>query len=108
MNRIKSKDKVIVITGKSKGHIGLVKTVKADKVWVEGANLIKKCVKPNPQLEEKGGIVTKEAALHVSNVAHYNSATGKADRIGFRFIEADGKSKKVRYFKSNNELVDAG
>lgn len=108
MKRIKSKDKVIVLTGKSKGHIGEVKTVKDDKVWVEGANLIKKHIKPNPQLEQKGGIVTKEAALHVSNVALYNPSTGKADRIGFRFIEANGKMKKVRYFKSNNELVDAG
>lgn len=108
MKRIKTKDKVIVTTGKSKGHIGEVKSVKDNKVWVEGANLIKKHVKPNPQLDRKGGIVSKEAALHVSNVALYNAATGKADRVGFRFIEVNGKMKKVRYFKSNNELVDAG
>ena len=108
MNRIKAKDKVIVITGKSKGHIGVVMTVKAEKVWVEGANLIKKHVKANPQLEQKGGIVTKEAAIHVSNVALYNAATGEADRVGFRFEDDNGKSRKVRYFKSNNDLVDAG
>lgn len=108
MKRIQSKDKVIVITGKSKGHVGIVKSVKADKVIVEGANMIKKHVKPNPQLEQKGGIVAKEAPIHVSNVAHYNPATSKADKIGFRFVEKNGKNAKIRYFKSNNELVDAG
>lgn len=108
MKRIQSKDRVIVTTGKSKGHIGLVQSVKETKVLVEGANLIKKHVKPNPQLEQKGGIITKEAPIHVSNVALYNSATGKADKVGFRFVERNGKNVKVRYFKSNNELVDAG
>lgn len=107
MNRIKAKDKVIVTTGKSKGHIGVVQKVREDMIWVEGANLIKKCVKPNPQLEQKGGIVTQESALHISNVALYNAATEKADKIGFRFVEKNGKTVKVRYFKSNNELVDA-
>ncbi len=107
MNRIKAKDKVIVTTGKSKGHVGVVQKVREDKIWVEGANLIKKCVKPNPQLEQKGGIVTQESALHISNVALYNAATEKADKIGFRFVEKNGKTIKVRYFKSNNELVDA-
>ena len=72
----------------------------------EGANLIKKHVKPNPQLEQKGGIVTKEAPLNVSNVALYNPMTKKADKVGFRYLEQDGKSHKVRYFKSNNEVVD--
>lgn len=107
MKRIKAKDKVIVTTGKSKGHIGEVQRVQADKVWVAGANMIKKHVKPNPQLEQKGGIVSKESAMHISNVALYNPATSKADKIGYRFIEQNGKSVKVRYFKSNNELVDA-
>lgn len=108
MNRIKAKDKVIVTTGKSKGHIGIVQAVKADKIWIEGANMVRKHVKPNPQLEQKGGIISKEAAIHVSNVALFNSATGKADRVGFRFVDDNGKSRKVRYFKSNNNLVDAG
>lgn len=108
MKRIQSKDKVIVTTGKSKGHVGIVLKVKESRIWVEGGNLIKKHVKPNPQLEQKGGIITKEASIHVSNVALYNPATGKADRIGFRYIEKNGKNTKVRYFKSNNELVDAG
>ncbi len=108
MKRIKAKDRVIVITGKSKGHIGVVQRVAGDKVWVEGANLIKKHVKANPQLDQKGGIVSKEAPIHVSNVALYNAATGKADRVGFKFVETNGKTRKQRYFKSNNELVDAG
>lgn len=108
MKRIQSKDKVIVTTGKSKGHIGVVRSVKGDKVFVEGANLIKKHVKPNPQLEKKGGIIEKEAPIHVSNVALYNPATSKADRVGFRFVEKNGKNVKVRYFKSNNEMVEAG
>ncbi|PJD90514.1 MAG: 50S ribosomal protein L24 [Legionella sp.] len=107
MNRIRAKDKVIVTTGRSKGHIGVVQKVSDNKVWVEGANLIKKHVKPNPQLEQKGGIVTQESALHISNVALYNAATEKADKIGFRFADKNGKKVKVRYFKSNNELVDA-
>ena len=106
MKRIQSKDKVIVTTGKSKGHIGLVRSVKGDKVFVEGANLIKKHVKPNPQLEQKGGIITREAPLNVSNVALYNPITKKADKVGFKLIEKDGKAHKVRYFKSNNEVVD--
>lgn len=108
MKRIKAKDQVIVITGKSKGHIGVVQRVSQNKVWVEGANIMKKHVKPNPQLDEKGGIVSKEAPIHVSNVALYNAATGKADRVGFKFVESNGKTKKQRYFKSNNELVEAG
>ena len=71
------------------------------KVFVDGVNLIKKHQKPVPQLQQAGGIIEKEAPIQVSNVAIVNPATGKADRVGFR-IE-DGK--KVRFFKSNNELV---
>lgn len=106
MKRIKSGDTVVVITGKSKGHVGTVAQVVGEKVLVEGANLIKKHVKPNPQLEQKGGIVTKEAPLNVSNVALYNPTTKKADKVGFRYLEQDGKTHKVRYFKSNNEVID--
>ncbi len=109
MKRIKSGDTVIVIAGKSKGHIGKVLRVitgTLSKVVVEGANLMKKHVKPNPQLEERGGIVSKEAPLHVSNVALYNPATKKADKVGFKFLEKEGNTLKVRYFKSNNEIVD--
>ncbi|GGI83498.1 50S ribosomal protein L24 [Legionella impletisoli] len=106
MKRIKQGDTVIVNTGKSKQHVGKVVRVVDDRVVVEGANLIKKHVKPNPQLDQRGGIITKEAPLHVSNVSLYNPVTKKADRVGFKFIEKDGNKVKVRYFKSNDELVD--
>jgi large subunit ribosomal protein L24 len=106
MKRIKKGDTVIVIAGKSKGHIGGVTRVAGDKVVVEGANMMKKHVKPNPQLEQKGGIISREAPLDVSNVALYNSVTKKADKVGFKFIEKDGNKHKVRYFKSNDEVID--
>ncbi|MFI4918312.1 MAG: 50S ribosomal protein L24 [Legionellales bacterium] len=107
MKRIKSGDEVIIVAGKSKGHVGKVLRVKEESVVVEGGNLIKKHVKANPQQpENKGGIITKEAPLHLSNVAHYNPITKKADKIGFKYLENDGVSKKVRYFKSNNEIID--
>ena len=106
MKRIKSGDTVIVIAGKSKGHVGKVKKVLGDAVTVEGANLIKKHVKPNPQLEQRGGIITREASFDVSNVAIYNPVSKKADKVGFKYLEKDGKKLKVRYFKSNNEVID--
>lgn len=106
MKRIRSGDTVIVIAGKSKGHVGKVTRVVGDSIIVEGANIIKKHVKPNPQLNEKGGIIPMEAPFNVSNAAVYNPVSKKADKIGFRFIEKDGKKHKVRYFKSNNEVVD--
>ncbi|WP_419421130.1 50S ribosomal protein L24 [Legionella sp. D16C41] len=106
MKRIRSGDTVIVITGKSKGHIGKVNRVFGDSVIVEGANLVKKHVKPNPQANDKGGIRSIEAPLHISNVALYNPTAKKADKVGFRFIEKDGKTYKIRYFKSNDEVVD--
>lgn len=106
MNRIKSGDTVIVIAGKSKGDIGKVLRVFSKGVIVEGANLIKKHVKANPQLQQEGGIITKEAPIHVSNVAILNPVSNKADKVGFKFIEKDGNKQKVRYFKSNNEVID--
>ena len=106
MKRIKKNDTVIVTTGKSKNHIGKVLRVLGAKVVVEGANLIKKHVKPNPQAQQPGGILSMEAPLDSSNVAMYNPITKKADKIGFKFITRDDKLSKVRYFKSNNELVD--
>ena len=105
MKRFRSGDEVIVIAGKSKGHIGKLIKVSEETVVVEGGNLIKKHVKANPQQpESKGGIVTREAPLHVSNVAHYNPITKKADKVGFKFLDSD--NRKVRYFKSNNEIID--
>lgn len=106
MKRIRSGDTVIVITGKSKGHVSKVLRVFGESLVVEGANLIKKHVKPNPQLNEKGGILTREAALNVSNVAIYNPVSKKADKVGFKFLDKDGKNHKVRYFKSSGELID--
>lgn len=100
--KIRKNDKVIVITGKDKGKTGKVTQVlNTGKVVVEGINLVKKHQKPNPQANIPGGIIEKEHALQTSNVAVINPATSKGDRIGFRF--EDGK--KVRFFKSNNELV---
>lgn len=106
MKRIKTGDTVIVIAGKSKGHIGKVIRMAEAKVVVEGANMMKKHVKPNPQIEQRGGIVSKEAPLDVSNVALYNPITKKADKVGFKFLEKEGNTHKVRYFKSNSEIVD--
>lgn len=101
-SKIRRDDEVIVLTGKDKGKRGKVKSVlSTGKVIVEGINLVKKHQKPVPELQQEGGIVEKEAAMNVSNVAIYNAATGKADRVGFR-IE---NGKKVRFFKSTNELV---
>ncbi|HIP75663.1 MAG TPA: 50S ribosomal protein L24 [Psychromonas hadalis] len=101
-SKIKSDDEIIVIVGKDKGKTGKVSKVLANgKIIVSGINLVKKHTKPNPQAGIEGGIVEQEASMEISNVAIYNSETGKADRVGFR-IE-DGK--KVRFFKSNNKLV---
>jgi len=100
--KIRQNDEVIVIAGKDKGKRGKVsKVLSTGKVIVEGVNMVKKHKKPVPQLQIEGGIVEQEAALDISNVAIYNEATSKADRVGFR-IE-DGK--KVRFFKSNDELI---
>ena len=107
MKRIQRGDEVIIIAGKSKGHRGKVLRVTENSVVVEGGNLVKKHIKPNPQKpENKGGIVTLEAPVHVSNVAHYNPNTKKADKIGFKIVENNGVSQKVRYFKSDNEIID--
>lgn len=105
MQRVKKGDNVIVIAGRSKGQTGQVLKVLSDgRLLVDGVNIVKKHVKPNPQIDEKGGIQSKEAPIHASNVMLYNSATGKGERVGFKVLE-DGK--KVRVFKSNGETVDA-
>lgn len=104
MRKIKSNDEVIVLVGKDKGRRGKVlRVLKNDRVVVEGINMVKKHLRPNPNQGVQGGILDKEAPIHVSNVALYNPATKKADRVGFKVLE-DGK--KVRYFKSNNEIID--
>jgi large subunit ribosomal protein L24 len=105
MRKIRKGDEVIVIAGKSKGQRGKVTKVliDKDKVIVEGANLVKKHQRANPQMGIEGGIIEKEAPLHISNVAIFNPATGKADRVGIKTLE-DGT--KVRIFKSSGEQID--
>jgi len=103
MNRIKKGDQVIVIAGKDKGRQGVVLSVADDRVVVEAVNLVKKHVKANPMAGVEGGIVEKEMPLAVSNVMLFNPMTNKGDRIGFKTLE-DGR--KVRYYKSNGEVVD--
>ena len=103
MKKIKTEDEVIILAGKDKGKRGKVTKIFDDgRVLVSGVNMVKKHTKPNPQAGIAGGIVEKEAPLQGSNIAIYNAATSKADRVGFR-VE-DGK--KVRFFKSNNELIN--
>jgi large subunit ribosomal protein L24 len=105
MRRIRKGDQVIVLTGKDKGKRGTVVSVRADdRVVVENINVAKRHTRPNPMRGTSGGIVEKEMPIHVSNVAVLNPVTRKADRVGFRVLE-DGR--KVRYFKSNDEVVDA-
>ncbi len=101
--KIKRDDEVIVLTGKDRGKRGKVLRVLDDKVVVSGVNVVKKHVRPNPARNEQGGIQELEKPLHVSNIALFNPATQKADRVGFKVLE-DGS--KVRVFKSNGEVVD--
>lgn len=106
MKRIRKGDKVIILTGKDKGCISEVLNVKDDRVLVKDANFIKKHEKPNPSKQITGGIIKREAPLHISNIALFNPNTQKADKIGFKFIKENEVIKKVRFYKSNNELVD--
>ena len=105
MNKIRKGDEGVVLTGRDRGRRGTVlRRVDDERVVVEGVNRVKKHVRPNPMKGEMGGIVEKEMPIHVSNVALFNPATQKGDRIGIRTLE-DGR--KVRFFKSNGELVNA-
>jgi len=106
MQKIKKGDDVIVITGKDKGKRGSVVRVLSEegRVVVENVNIVKKHQKPNPAVGAPGGIIEKEMPLDVSNVAIFNPVTGKADRVGIKVLE-DGR--KVRFFKSNGEVIDA-
>jgi large subunit ribosomal protein L24 len=103
MQRIRKNDQVIVITGRDKGRRGTVTRILGDRVWVENVNVVKRHQRPNPAKGLQGGIIEKEMPLHASNVMLLNPTTDKGDRIGFRTLE-DGR--KVRYFKSNKEVVD--
>lgn len=104
MRKIRKGDDVAIITGKDKGKRGTVlRVLDAEKLLVEGVNKVKKHQKPNPMQGSAGGIVEKEMPIHVSNVALFNPATQKADRVGVKVLE-DGR--KVRFFKSNGEVLD--
>ncbi|WP_411728686.1 50S ribosomal protein L24 [Methyloglobulus sp.] len=104
MQKIRKDDDVVVRTGKDKGKSGRVTQVlKDNKIMVEGINQAKKNQKPNPNAGVTGGIIVKDMPINISNVGLYNPTTKKADRIGFRFLE---NGRKVRYFKSTNEIVD--
>ncbi|MGV6826411.1 MAG: 50S ribosomal protein L24 [bacterium] len=102
-NKIRKGDEVIVLAGKDKGKRGTVLQMVEGKVVVDSVNLAKKHMKPNPAKGEQGGIVEKEMPIDVSNVAIFNAASGKADRVGFKTLD-DGR--KVRYYKSDGEIVD--
>ena len=105
MRKIKRDDEIIVIAGRDKGKRGkVVKVLPDNRLIVSGVQMVKKHQKPNPQLGVAGGIVERESPIQVSNVAIFNPATNKADRVGFKTLE-DGK--KVRIFKSNGEVVGA-
>ena len=104
LRRIRKGDDVIVVTGRDKGKRGTVqKIVAPDKVLVDGVNVVKRHTKANPQKNIPGGIIPKEMPIHISNIALYNPSTNRADRVGVRLLE-DGR--KVRFFKSNGEVVD--
>ena len=110
MQKIRKGDQVVVTTGREKGKRGSVLRVyESGKVLVEGVNRVKKHQRPNPVKGQTGGIIDKEAPMAISNVMLVNPATGKADRVGFKFLEAQSgaAARKVRFFKSNGEVVDA-
>ncbi len=105
MNKIRKGDEVVVLTGRDKGKRGKVaERVAADRLLVDGVNVVKKHVRPNPMKGTTGGIVDKTMSIHQSNVAIFNPATGKADRVGIKLL-ADGK--KVRVYKSSGDEVKA-
>ena len=102
MDKIRTKDEVVVLTGKDKGKRGVVtQRVDANHLVVDGINVAKKAVKPNPMTGATGGIVDKLMPIHISNVALFNAATGKADRVGIKTVDG----KKVRVYKSTGEAV---
>lgn len=104
MAKIRKGDDVVVLTGRDKGKRGTVTRVFSNgRVIVEGVNMVKRHTRPNPRAGSPGGIVEKEMSIDVSNVAIFNSAVNKGDRVGFKTLQ-DGK--KIRYFKSNGEAVD--
>ena len=104
MNRIRKGDQVVVTAGKDKGKKGDVVRVDGDRVVVSNVNVVKRHTKPNPQAGQPGGVVEREAPIHISNVMLFNPASGKGERIGSKVLE-DGR--KIRVFRSSGEAVDA-
>ena len=104
MNRIKKGDHVVVTAGKDKGKRGDVVRVSGDRVVVSNINIIKRHTKPNPQENQPGGVVEREAPLHISNVMLFNPASGKGERIGTKVLE---NGRKLRVFRSSGEAIDA-
>lgn len=104
MNRIRKGDQVIVTAGADKGKKGEVLRVLGEKLIVQNVRIIKRHTKANPQAQQPGGIIEREAPIHASNVALFNPATGKGERVGFKVLE-DGR--KVRVFRSSGEAIDA-
>jgi len=104
MQRIRKGDEVIVIAGRSKGQRGhVLRMLGDDRLLVENVNMVKRHTKPDPQRQQPGGIIEREAPIHVSNVMLYNPATDRGDRVGYKVLE-DGR--KVRVFRSTGEVVD--
>lgn len=102
MNRIKKGDQVVVIAGKDKGNQGEVLRVLGDKIVVSSVNVVKRHTKPNPQAGQPGGVLEREAPVHVSNVMLLNPATGKGERVSIKTLE-DGR--RVRVFRSSGEVI---
>ena len=103
MNKIRKGDTVIINAGKDKGKQGIVLKLDGGKVLVEGLNMVKKHTKPNPAKGDQGGLINKEMPIQISNIAIYNNALKKADKVTFKELK-DGK--KIRIFKSNQEAID--
>ena len=103
MDKFKRDDEVIVITGRDKGKRGTISQIAGDRVFVAGVNMVKRHTKPNPNAGQAGGIIEKEAPLHISNVAIFNPETNAADRVS---IQIDDDGNKQRIFKSNGQVID--
>ena len=104
MNRIRKGDQVVIISGADKGKKGEVVRVLGEKVVVQNINIIKRHTKPNPQAGQAGGIIEREAPIHISNVMLFNTGSGKGERVGFKVL---GDGRKVRVFRSSGEALDA-
>jgi len=104
MHKIRKGDEVVVLTGRDKGKRGgVLRVLENDRVLVQNINVVKRHTRPNPNKGVTGGIIDKEAPIHVSNIALYNPTTGKGERVGFKTLE-DGT--KVRFFKKSGEVAD--